>query len=153
MKETTETTTIEFDVVSRETGEMQTVVGTTVSENKYYSIRDITTRINQMDYTQAVTEICRTPQQGKLFAKLMDSVNCDNRMIILNQRELAKQQGVSIDILKRVLSKLAKSNLAVKIQTGEYVINPYIYIGRRTRSNEAREQLQAEWPSIVARYS
>ena len=148
MRESTSTTTAELDVVNPHTGEMFTVSGKTTEVSKYYSIKKITTRINQMDFTTALFTICKSELQGRVLASLLDSLDSDNRLLVLNQVELAKSLGISVKTLKTVLYNLGESELAVKQSTGLYVINPFIFIGRRTRSNEQREQLQTEWPLV-----
>jgi len=145
MREQKKTTTVEFDVVNKKTGEMSTVDGIVREENKYYSIRDITTRINQMEFTKAITEIATTPRQGKILSSLLDMVDADNRLVIINQTKLAAKLDCSRDMLKGILKRLSGSDLAVKEDRGLYHINPFIYIGKRTRSNEAREGLQDNW--------
>lgn len=103
-------------------------------------VREVTTRINSMNYTQVVSMIASTPEQGRVLAILMDMLDSSNQLVILNQGKLA-----SNDMLKRILKKLAESDLAIKLETGRYVVNPLIYIGKRTRSNKDRELLQANW--------
>jgi len=150
MRESVNVTTVELDLVNRETGETQTIVGTNTESNKYYSVRNITTRINIMDFTSALASVATTPNQMYLLGALLDSADCDNKIVIINQRKLAEQLGASTSMLKTLLKKLADSKLAIKTDTGVYVINPFIYIGKRTRSNEARESLQSYWKNVLA---
>jgi len=97
-------TTIEFDVVDRKTGEMQTVVGTTTEHNKYYSIREVTTRINAMNYNEVIADICSSAAQIRLLGVLLDRVDADNRLVILSQSKLAKELGYSRKVLSTLLT-------------------------------------------------
>lgn len=152
MKENITTTSIEFDVVDKVTGEVITVEGKSTQHSKYYNIKQITTRINQMDFTLALSTIISSPAQLALVGRLLDMVDADNRLVIMNQTKLADKFECGRKTLATILAKLEKSELAVKETTGIYHINPYIFIGKRTRSNEAREQLQLEWHSKLKMY-
>jgi len=147
MKESTEITTVELDIVNRETGEVGVVTGVTTTTSKFYNIREITTRVHQMNFTQAITTIATTAKQGIVLAELLDMVDADNRLVILNQAKLARKLSVSRELLKGVVRRLGESELARKVDIGLYYINPFIFIGKRTRSNAAREALQMDWMS------
>ena len=153
MKENIVTTSVEFDVVDKVTGEVITVEGKTTQHSKYYNIRQLTTRINQMEFVLTLSTLISNPKQLEVVAYLLDSIDADNKLVIMNQTKLADRIGCGRKTLSTILSNLAKSELAVKEDTGLYHINPYIYIGKRTRSNEAREQLQLEWPAKLKEFS
>lgn len=152
MKEKVNTTLVEFEVIDKITGEIVTVEGKTHEVNKYYSIKKITTRIHQMDFTTALGTVATSVKQLGVIAMLLDMIDSDNRLLILNQVTLSKELECSKKVLSTILSNLAKSELAVKENKNIYHINPYIYIGKRTRSNEAREQLQLEWPAKLREF-
>ena len=108
---------------------------------------------NHLEFTNCIADIAASSAQVRLLATLMDMVDADNRLVILNQVSLAKELGVGVKALKTVLKKLGESELAIKKQTGLYLINPFIFIGKRTRSNQAREQLQLEWRELIREYN
>lgn len=101
--------------------------------------------IDNIDYHIALDTIITGKGQLKILGVLLDMVDVDNKLIITNQTTLAKKLGVSRKVLSGLLTRLDKSNLATKIDTGEYQINPYIFIGKRVRSNATREALQNQW--------
>ena len=149
MKESIKTTSVEFDMVNRITGEVMAVEGTTVEVSKYYSVSKITTRMNMTDLFSVQAEICTSSKDITLLSKLLDSMSGENRIVIVNQTKTAKKYGTTRVALSRMLNKLSSSRLGCKEDTGMYWINPYIVIGKRTRSNQAREDLQVEWNSHV----
>ena len=149
MKTTNRITTIPLDVVNPQTGQCITVVGEHREVNTYYSVSKITTRINMTEFFKMQTIICNSITQVELLGKLLDMMTADNRLLIGNQSKLADQLGTSKGTLSKLLKSIVVNKLAIKDElTGSYFINPYIIIGKRTRSNEARETLQQEWSEI-----
>ena len=108
------------------------------------------TYVDSIKFTTVLGIVATSIKQLEVVAYLLDSIN---KLVIMNQTKLADRIGCGRKTLSTILSNLAKSELAVKEDTGLYHINPYIYIGKRTRSNEAREQLQLEWPAKLKEFS
>ena len=111
------------------------------------------TYVDSIKFTTVLGIVATSIKQLEIVAYLLDSIDADNKLVIMNQTKLADRIGCGRKTLSTILSNLAKSELAVKEDTGLYHINPYIYIGKRTRSNEAREQLQLEWPAKLKEFS
>jgi len=149
MKESVRIISTTFDMINRETGEILPVDGVVRNQQKYYSIQKITTGVNNMEYLEALAYTVKD-KKLPIISLLLDTVTADNELIIMNQTKLAKELECSLNTLKRILTGFVGSGFAIKIDTGRYRINPFIYMGRRTRSSEAREQLQVDWRILIA---
>lgn len=97
-----------------------------------------------MDLFTVQAQICKSSKDITLFADILDKMDIDGNTRISNISKFSKDHNVSrrktTDILNRMCS--TEPELLIKIDTGVYRINPYLYMGKKIRSNEIREQLQ-----------
>lgn len=145
MKETKVTSSVLLEVLNPATGNRFLAEGKSTEETRYYKIKRLTSRVNSMDLLNILSEVCKSPKDLKLMNTLLDEANANNRIIITNISAKAIELGVARSKLNALLSNAVKESLLHKLDKGTYVINPYVLIGRRIRSNELREALQREW--------
>lgn len=62
-------------------------------------------------------------QKTKLAFWILDNLKSEN-LLIMTQRQIAKESKVSLQTVSRTLNSLVKSNFLIKINTGAYQINP-----------------------------
>ena len=145
MKEFSSSTTVTLAVISPLSGEMTNIEGTLNESGAYYSVSKVTTRINMTNLFQIQAHICNSSKDIILLGELLERLDGDNRIVIPNQTQLAKDLAVSRLALSKVLKGMTTSGFAIKASQGVYIVNPFILIGKRTRSNKERERLQHEW--------
>lgn len=80
---------------------------------------------------------------------LLDESNSDGQIVIINISAKAEEFGVARSKLNNILSTATKEHFLFKVDKGVYSINPYIFIGKKVRSNEVRERLQKEWATLT----
>jgi len=149
MRETTTTSSVLLEVVNPDTGNKFVAEGTSKEVTKYYSIKRITTRVNSMDLLNVLAKVCKSSKDLSLMNILLDEANSEGRIIIINISTKATELGVARSKLNSILSTATKEHFLFKINKGVYMINPYIFIGRKVRSNEIRESLQIEWAKLT----
>ena len=69
----------------------------------------------------------------------------DNKIRIDNITRLASELGVSKVKFTLLLKSLQEADFFMKLDRGIYFVNPFVWIGRRAKSNELRESAQLEW--------
>ena len=147
MKEAINSTVVMLDVVSPTTGEIIKVNGIATEHSKYYSISKITSRINSMNLFDTMSKVCKSSTDIEVFNALTEMHNSSNEIVILNISSLAKQLKVSRAKLNTILKGLETEGFLHKYVSGHYLINAYIFVGRRVKSNTLREKAQKAWDS------
>ena len=149
MREITTTSSVLLEVMNPETGHKFVAEGTSKEEVKYYSIKRITSRVNCMDLLTVLAKVCKSPKDLNLMNTLLDESTSDGQIVIINISTRAVELGVARSKLNSVLSTATKEHFLFKVDKGVYAINPYIFIGKKVRSNEVRERLQKEWAALT----
>ena len=149
MKESVNRTLVELAVVNSSTGELFQITGTNEETCTYYSVKNITTRINAMDLFTIMEITCKSSKDISIINHLTEMVGKDNIIRIDNITELAKDFSISRVKLTTFLKLLADNKFTYKLDKGVYLVNPFIFVGRRVNSNKLREAAQAKWEKIT----
>ena len=149
MKEVVNKTVAYLDAIDRRTGETVPITGTYEEVSKYYSIKKITSRINAMDLFSVMERTCTSPKDISLMSIITDMADCENVIRIDNIAKLAEECNVSRVKMTTFLKNQVDAQFFAKLDRGVYMINPYILVGRRVRSNALREQAQTKWEQIL----
>ena len=136
---------VEMDVKDPTTGEFFKAQGSNEETIEYYSISKITSRINAMDLFTIMENTCKSSKDIYMMNELTELVDNCNQIRIDNISNLAKDLNVSRSKLNAFLKKLIDNNFLQKLNIGIYFVNPYIFVGRRVRSNKLREEAQRAW--------
>lgn len=148
MKETTKTSSVVLEVINPSTGQKFLTKGSSQETNKYYSIKNITTRVNSMDLLNVLSKICKSPKDLNIMNNLLEEANSEGKIVIPNISAKSKEFSIARSKLNEILKNAVKNNFFCKLDKGVYFINPFIFIGKRVRSNEMREALQKTWIDI-----
>ena len=148
MKETSNRTLVELDVVNPTTGEVFKVNGSNQETNKYYSIKKITSRINAMDMFTLMEKTCKSSKDISIINSLTEKADFENKIRIDNISNFAKELEISRVKLTKFLKLLTDNNFLYKLDVGIYLINPFLFVGRKVNSNEKRESAQKEWERL-----
>lgn len=149
MKEFTNTTTVEVDIINPSTGEMFTATGSNTESSKYYSIKNITSRINAMDLFNVMEQVCKSSKDITITNQLTEMVSKENEIRIDNISQLAAKFGIARSKLNSILKNYVDAGFMHKLDRGVYMVNPTIFVGRRVRSNLLREAAQLKWDQLI----
>ena len=145
MKETIRSTAVVLDLINPVSGEITTVQGTSIEQSKYYTVSKITSRINSMDVFTVMSQVCKSSKDIEIFNILVELHNSENKIVITNITALAKECGVGRNKLTLLLKRLEEEGFLYKFSAGVYLINGFMYVGKRVNSNQLRENAQKEW--------
>lgn len=148
MKESVKTSSLVLEVLNPSTGEKFLTKGSSKESHKYYSIKKLTSRVNSMDLLNILSKVCKSPKDLDIINELLEEADFEGRIVITNISNKAKQLNIARSKLNNILSNAIKTNFFFKLDTGVYFVNPFIFIGKRVRSNEQREFLQKEWKRV-----
>jgi hypothetical protein len=148
MKETTRNTVTVLEITDKETDQNYSLSERTQEQTKFFKISKITSRVNAMDFLTSLEAICKSPKDIKVINWLLDSLNSAGELQIVNITEEAKNLGVARSKLNLLLTACVSSKLFYKMGKGFYLVNPFVFVGKRTRSNTERESLQARWRTL-----
>ena len=147
MRERRSRTVIELDVLDHN-GEIRPFKAVEDNVDTYYSITNITSRINAMDMFTIMEKTCKSAKDISVFNALTERTDKENKVRIDNISDLAKTLEVSRPKLTMFLKALVTNGFFHKLDRGVYMINPIIFVGRRVRSNALRAEAQANWRAI-----
>ena len=150
MKETTKSITVELDAINPTTGETFSITGEHRETSRYYSVSNITSRINAMDLLTTMAQTCKSPKDINILNQLLDTVYSDNIIRITNVSKFATELGVARSKLNTLLKAFEDEGFFKKLDTGIYVVNPFTFVGRRVKSNELREAAQLRWLELTS---
>lgn len=148
MKEVINRTLLELDVANPITGEVFKVSGTNEESSKYYSIKRITSRINAMDLFSIMEKTCKSSKDISVLNILLETADDQNKIRIDNISKLSEELSISRVKLTKFLKILVDNRLLNKLDTGIYLVNPLVFVGRRVRSNKLREEAQSQWEQL-----
>jgi hypothetical protein len=148
MKETTKNTVTVLEITDKETDKSYSLSERTKEQTKYFKISKITSRVNAMDFLTSLEAICKSPKDIRVINWLLDSLNSAGELQIVNISKEANNLGVARSKLNLLLTACVSSKLFYKIDKGFYLVNPFVFVGKRTRSNTDRESLQARWSTL-----
>lgn len=149
MKEVTRTTVAFLEAIDMQTGETIPIAGRHEEVSKHYSIKKITSRINAMDLFSVMEHTCTSPKDIALLSLVTDMADKENIIRIDNISKLAETSNVSRVKLTTFLKNQVDASFFYKLDRGVYMINPFILVGRRVKSNELREAAQIKWEALT----
>ncbi len=109
------------------------------------SIIDGDTLINTYEFLTRMSKACKSSKDISIFKYILDGININNIVIIDNISKLAIEMDISRQKLTDMLKLLEEVSLIKKIDRGIYMINPFIFVGKRVRTNALREKAQTNW--------
>jgi len=148
MKEVNERIVIEIDAINPTTGEIFKLDAIEEIKTKYYSVSKITTRINSMDLFTTMEKVCTSSKDISTLKYLTELIGSDNFIRLDSITGSAKVLKISRVKLTKFMKGLIDVEFLLKMDTGIYFVNPFVYVGRRVRSNELRENAQLKWMEL-----
>ena len=148
MRESVKEILVDVDIVDPHTGQITPIKAIQKETNRQYNIIGLTTRINSMDMLDIMAAVCRSSKDIDLFKDIIIRADMYNEIRINNISKLALDLGLSrrklTDMLHR-LTEVRPERMLLKLDTGVYMVNPFIMTGYKMRSNAKREEAQEKW--------
>ena len=98
-----------------------------------------------MDLLTKMAETCKSPKDITILNQLLDTADKYNTIRIDNIAAKAKEYDVARSKLNALLKAFEDVELFRKLDKGIYLVNPFVFMGRRVKSNELREAAQLSW--------
>lgn len=125
--------------------------GVTKTKSTYYKVEEINGGINIMTLFDVLAKVCKSGLDTQVIGKLIDSADKNNEITIVNISKFADTNDISRESLKRLLNRATDEALFHKINTGHYMVNPYIIMSKGLTAGgyELQENRQIEWRKIT----
>jgi len=147
MKEIKRTVSFTADLIDQN-GEVHRVNATEDVSERYYSIRKLNQKVQYMDLIQSISEITRSPKEVLIFGVLFSNLD-KNNVLNINISKFCKTTGYSRTTITRMLKDSVECGFSIKLEVGEYFINPFIVRGTSFYSNRNFEQIQRDWEELT----
>ena len=123
-----------------------------VSDKKgFYKVHEMNGRHNDMELFEVIGEISKSGKDVKVVGIITRLADYNNKIVIPNISRFAENNDMSREALVKLLKRAVDSKLLFKIDTGYYMLNPYIIMskGLTAAGMEAQELAQIKWREIT----
>ena len=126
MRESTKEIRVKLEAHAPDTGEIFNIEGLSTESNKYYSIKKLNKRICIMDLFTMQEKICNSSKDINIFKYILYETNREN-IFNKNITKFSKSIEMPRSTVSRILKKFVDVGLAIRIDRGEYLINPFAF--------------------------
>lgn len=121
------------------------------TKTTYYNVQEMNGRHNSMELFNILSEVAKSGQDNRLIGNILSIADKVNEVHIHNMTELAEELGVSRESLKKLMSRATEYNLLYKINTGHYIVNPYVIMskGLTAAGYATQEAVQVRWIELT----
>jgi hypothetical protein len=122
-----------------------------IHKEKVTPPRNLNTKVNLVDLMQALIGIAKSPKDLAIMLELVEEMLPNNEIMIPNLTRFSELQDISIASFKRLLSRAEDVALLHKLNTGHYLVNPFVIAskGLTSRGNEAIREIQTKWSELT----
>lgn len=117
----------------------------------FYKIEEMNIKANHMNYMNTLAKVCKSSKDIEIVGELINQADYNNDISIAPLTEFAKEYGIGIEALKKLLQRTVQEGLFHKIGTGYYMLNPYIIMGKKltSASYDIQELTQIRWRKLT----
>ena len=121
------------------------------TKSTYYKVEEINGGVSIMTLFTVLGKVCKSGLDTQTIGKLIDSADNNNEVVIINISKFADANDISRESLKRLLNRATDEALFHKIDTGHYMVNPYIIMSKGLTAGgyELQENRQIHWRKIT----
>lgn len=125
--------------------------GNLKTKSAYYKVEEINGGINIMTLFDVLGKVCKSGSDTKTIGKLIELADRNNEIKLGSISKFATSNGLCREVLTRLLNKATEETLFYKINTGHYMVNPYIIMSKGLTAGgyELQENRQIEWRKIT----
>ena len=137
--------------VTTDEGDRILLNGATKTKSTYYKVEEINGGINIMTLFNVLAKICKSGLDTQTIGKLIELADRNNEILLGSISKFATNNGLCREVLTRLLSRATDEALFHKIDTGHYMVNPYIIMSKGLTAGgyELQENRQIHWRKIT----
>ena len=132
-------------------GKVLILHGNSKTKTTYYKVEEINGGINIMTLFNVLAKICKSGPDTQTIGKLIELADRNNEILLGSISKFATNNGLCREVLTRLLSRATDETLFHKIDTGHYMVNPYIIMSKGLTAGgyELQENRQIHWRKIT----
>lgn len=132
-------------------GKIVVLNGLTKTKSTYYKVEEINGGISIMTLFNVLAKICKSGPDTQTIGKLIELADRNNEIVLGSISKFATNNGLCREVLTRLLNRATDEALFHKIDTGHYMVNPYIIMSKGLTAGgyELQENRQIEWRKIT----
>jgi hypothetical protein len=92
--------------------------------------KKLNARTQTMDFLQMLSEISKSSKDTLIIKDVVKEADIANEIKLVNMHKFAGSIDASVASLKRVLSRACDTGFLHKIDTGHYMMNPFVLLSK-----------------------
>lgn len=134
-----------------ENGNHLTLAATINSATTFYPVTEVTERMNMRNLFRTLATTLKSSNDILILGEVLHETNINNDIVICNISTYATRLGVSRSTLNALLQRATDANLFHKVDTGQYMVNPFMFMGAPAtdKGYQQQELVQARWKELT----
>ena len=87
-------------------------------------------RVHTMDFLQMMSEIAKSSKDILIIKEIVKEADVTNDIKLVNIEKFAESIETSVESLRKVLKRAVDTGLLYKIDTGHYMLNPFVLLSK-----------------------
>lgn len=92
--------------------------------------KKLNARIQTMDFLQIMSEVAKSSKDILILKDVINEADVANEIKLVNITKFADSIGAGVTAVKGILSRACEHGLLHKIDTGHYMMNPYVLLSK-----------------------
>lgn len=109
--------------------------------------KKLNARIQTMDFLQIMSEVAKSSKDILILKDVINEADVANEIKLVNITKFADRIGAGVTAVKGILSRACEHGLLYKIDTGHYMMNPYVLLskGLTYATDDSQVIAQSRW--------
>ena len=109
--------------------------------------KKLNARIHTMDFLQIMSEVAKSSKDILILKDVINEADVANEIKLVNITKFADRIGAGVTAVKGILSRACEHGLLYKIDTGHYMMNPYVLLskGLTYATDDSQVVAQSRW--------
>lgn len=122
--------------------------------DKYASTNNakkLNARVQTMDFLQIMSEVTKSSKDILILKNIIEEADATNEIRLLNITKFASIMEVGVTAVKGLLKRADNAGFLHKIDTGHYMMNPFVLLskGLTSAGGDKQESVQLKWRSYT----
>ncbi len=118
--------------------------------DKYRAVnkaKKLNARIQTMDFLQIMSEVAKSSKDILILKDIIKEADVANEIKLINITKFADGIGAGVTAVKGILGRACEHGLLYKIDTGHYMMNPYVLLskGLTYTTDDGQAVAQGRW--------
>lgn len=134
-----------------EDGNEVTLTGVEETNGKWYNVTELNGKVSIMSLFEVLGKVSKSGKDNVIVGNLIELTNRNNEIHIPNIGKFANSQDASRETVKRLLKRVVDNELLHKLDTGHYMLNPYIIMSKGLTNGgyKLQENVQIQWRKVT----